>query len=182
MRCHRGPTRPWHAAPHQRVGGPRAGANSRGERSMPNASSSRRTRQGQPRKGRTASTPGVEHPRLRTTPRAVLAVAGFQHRRRATAATARGLPRKGTARRYRAACWRVCADALASGGTIHQTQYSATISARHDEPGLLPAPGQPEPQRDGQGEHPLSDRDAGQDALLPPQRVLGHPTASAAGA
>jgi hypothetical protein len=43
-------------------------------------------------------------------------------------------------------------------------------------------PGQPEPQRDGQGEHPLSDRDAGQDALLPPQRVLGHPTASAAGA
>jgi hypothetical protein len=43
-------------------------------------------------------------------------------------------------------------------------------------------PGQPEPQRDGQGEHPLSNGDTRQDALLPPQRVLGHPTASAAGA
>ncbi|MFT4978215.1 MAG: hypothetical protein ACI8S6_004123 [Myxococcota bacterium] len=39
---------------------------------MPSASSSRRTRQGQPRKGITASRPGVEHPRLHTTARAVL--------------------------------------------------------------------------------------------------------------
>jgi hypothetical protein len=38
-----------------RLGGPLAEASSLGERSMPSAISSRRTRQGQPRKGRTAS-------------------------------------------------------------------------------------------------------------------------------
>jgi hypothetical protein len=43
-------------------------------------------------------------------------------------------------------------------------------------------PGEPEPERDGQGEHPLTNRDAGQDALAPPQRVLGHPSATAPGA
>ena len=42
-------------------------------------------------------------------------------------------------------------------------------------------PREPEPERDGKGEHPLANRSAGQDALPPPQRPLRHPTAAAAG-
>ena len=40
-------------------------------------------------------------------------------------------------------------------------------------------PGEPEPERYRQGEHPLPDRNTGQDALPPPQRPMRHPSPSA---
>lgn len=50
---------------------------------------------------------------------------------------------------------------------------------REDSFAEVIVPGEPKPERDGQGEHPLANRNTGQDALPPPQRPLRHPSPSA---
>ncbi|MFT4976690.1 MAG: hypothetical protein ACI8S6_002595 [Myxococcota bacterium] len=134
------PTRPWCAAPHQRVGGPRAGARSRESRARLRIDAQRQQLSTYPPGTTPQGKDGVKTRCGAPMPSRHSRGSAHQNRRRATAASARGQPRKGTARRCRAACRRIFADELASGDAQGGNQVAVVTSSgrQRSRPSGLP--------------------------------------------